>query len=136
MSTKLEELLKESVKEIERRKQELLNECEAIEKVIKEKENNANKRISQLEEESEKYIANAQKEADAKLEEAKAIRKSLEGSEETLQSIADGLSKLDTDREALSEERKAFDKHMVQENQKLDEKSKAIELRETKLNEA
>jgi hypothetical protein len=136
MSSKLEELLQESVREIENRKQALLNECEEIEKTIKNKEDEANKRIAVLEAESKAYISKSNKEADAKLREASDIRKSLEGSEEILKSVSDELEKFDSTRKQLVEDKKIFDEYMVVENQKLDARLKDIELRESKLNEA
>jgi len=134
--SKIEELLQESVKEIEIRKQALLNECEAIEKSIKDKENEANKRISQLEDASRKHIAESNKEADLKLEEAKKISKSLEGSEETLKSIANEFERLDAERKALKDEKASFEIYKTETAQQIDAKLKEIDLRETKLKEA
>lgn len=136
MATKLEELLAESVKEIERRKQELLSECEALDKTMKSKEDEANKRIAQIEETSRVYISDAQKEINKKLNEAEAIRKSLDGSDETLKSVENELLRLDAERKALKDEKDSFEAYKSHTEQQLDDKIKNIELRETKLAEA
>lgn len=136
MTSKLEELLKESVMEVERRKNALLTECEQIEQSNKQKESEASKRIEKLESDSLNKISKMNKEAELKIIEADKILKSLEGSEEKLKEINDGLISIGEKNEALKLEREEFEKYKVSENQKLDERVKGIELREKNLTEA
>lgn len=136
MVSKIEELLQESVKEIENRKSSLLKECEEIQIIIKNKEDDANKRISQLESASAEYISKLNKEAEAKLDQAEKIIKSLEGSNEKLESVSNELKKLDIERASFENDKKSFESYKASVNQKLEEKSKSLELRESKLVEA
>ena len=133
--SKLEELLQESVREIESRKSKLLKECEQIEKDMRDKENEANDRIKLLEDECHEYVAKQNKAADDNLKDILSIRKSLEGSDETLKSVSDELIRLDAQRASFNEDKKLFEAHMVKENEKLDLRFKEIELREAKLSE-
>ncbi len=135
MSDEINEILNESVKEIERKKRRLLDECSLLEESLKTKEVESSKLLTKNIEEADLYVINKKKEIDKLYEETLAIRKSLDGSEDTLKSISDGFDKLDADKVQLVSDMKEFENYKQSEHQKIDDRIKEIELREAKLKE-
>jgi len=136
MSTTIDDLLKDSLKEVERRKDALLKENEELENTLKQKEIEADKRIAFKEQESLDKINAEFKILESKRNEVIEIQKSILGYEERLSAIKICLENVDSERKKLVEEQELFEDYKTLTQQKFSEIEKSFELREISLKEA